>query len=87
MDSVAKQYWAEMARIQTPIVHQLDEEPFSVWLQGTKLAMNLWEQLYEYIHDQIARNYWIKCGQLTNENVNWVDWEGADAAMKASSLA
>jgi hypothetical protein len=87
MDSAAKQYWAKMAGIQTPIVHQLDEEPFSVWLQGTKLVMNLWEQLYEYIHDQIARNYWIKHGRLTNENVYCVDWEGAGAAVKASSLA
>jgi hypothetical protein len=57
MDLVAKQYWAEIVRIQTPTVHQLDEESFSVWLQGTKLATNLWEQLYKYIHNQIARNY------------------------------
>jgi hypothetical protein len=62
IDSVAKQYWAEMAGLQTPTVHQLDEEPFSVWLQGTKLATNLWEQLYKYIHNQITRNYWIKRG-------------------------
>jgi hypothetical protein len=60
MDSAAKQYWAETAGLHTPTVHQLDEEPFSVWLQGTKLATNLQEQLYKYIHDQIARNYWIK---------------------------
>ena len=87
MDTAAKLYWAETAGVQSPTVHQLDEEPFSVWLQGTKLAMNLWEQLYEYIHDQIARNYWIKRGRLTTDNVSRVDWEGAGAAMKASSLA
>ncbi len=45
---------------RTPWHHSIAEEPWSVWIGGTKIASDLASSIYDLVHSDKTKSYWGK---------------------------
>jgi len=87
-DTVAKIHWTDTQQQQEtrpPVM--IAGEPWSLWIQGRKVATNLEHKLTDHIHGQRAISYWQKHDKISpQEEHHQIDHAATRRAMKAVSL-
>jgi hypothetical protein len=82
MDTKAKLHLDVTCR--SPRHYAISREAWSVWLNGKKIVKDLAATIYEVVHSDIAKQYWMKKDSLTEDDVEAVNWDLIQGAMKES---
>jgi hypothetical protein len=86
MDSLAKVYWSDMCdqpqMENSPITH----EYWPACIHGQKISSRLDEHIREHILGGAQCDCWERKGRLTNDSIQWVNWQACEQAMKSLSI-
>jgi hypothetical protein len=86
MDACAKQYWEEVRQAKPPISYVVPGEPWSAWLHGRKIHVNLRQELLQAISTQRITSYYLQSGRFNEQTIAMVDWAAVGSAAKALPL-
>jgi hypothetical protein len=59
-------------------------EPWSLWIQGGKIATELSDTIYDLVHSTEAKNYWTNKDNVGEDVMDRIDWESIATAMEES---
>jgi hypothetical protein len=82
MDSLAKaalQYFTNYPPHST-----IAEEPWSIWVQNTKIISNIHSTIADIVHSPAAKSYWINRGKLTDSSAPHTNWRAINHAMASA---
>jgi hypothetical protein len=79
MDAKAKKRMAIAKR--TPKHYLIASEPWSLWFNGRKIILDLPTMIYDLVHANSTKNYWMQKDNLTSEVIESVNWELIAVAM------
>jgi hypothetical protein len=82
MDSLAKaalQYFTNYLPHST-----IAEEPWSIWVQNTKIISNIHSTIADIIYSPAAKSFWINRGKLTDSSASHTNWRAINHAMTSA---
>jgi hypothetical protein len=79
MDNLAKTHMT-LAR-QRPRHYIIEHEPWSLWLGGKKIIKNLSSKLYEFVHSEEAKQYWLAKEPISEQVIRSTNWDAIGKAM------
>jgi hypothetical protein len=83
MDKRAKQHIDITKR--SPRHFMVSAEPWSIWYHGKKIMSDLTKTLYDLVHSDEAKEYWKQKEKITTTDINSVNWDLIEVAMKEST--
>ncbi len=86
MDLRAKTHWYANQSQSQEIQYSIPGEPWSVWIQGRKVCVDIRNTLLDYIHGGEARNWWDQKGRFMTGTSAEVDWDACAQAMRSAPV-
>jgi hypothetical protein len=81
MDTACKKWWKDSEFTRIPRIQLIHDEPWPVYLEGTKVTSNLRNTLIAWCQKRKAHFYWEK--KLGSRICNEIDWETVAKINKA----
>jgi hypothetical protein len=79
MDELAKLHMHEA--IRRPRHYLIEHEPWSLWFGGKKITKNLSSTLYDLVHAEEAKQYWLTKESISEQVIQSTNWEAIGKAM------
>jgi hypothetical protein len=74
--------WKWTPKLRSPRHYTLNNEPWTLWINNIKISKDIYTKIYNLIHDEEARSYWINKPEVTYEVFSSVKWEAIQQAMQ-----
>jgi hypothetical protein len=85
MDKRAKDHM-KIAK-QFPRHYTLTGEPWSIWFQGKKIVNEWSDTMYDIVHSEAAKEYWMRKDNLSQGIVESINWDLIEIAMSESKCS
>jgi len=81
MDSRAKSH-LQVAK-QAPRHHNIEGEPWQLWVQREKLTKDIQGSIYSAVHNRESLHYWETKRDIDPDGLQTIDWPAIGKAMQA----
>jgi hypothetical protein len=83
MDKLAKAYLP--IAMQSPRHYLIQSEPWSIWIGDKKVCKDFSTTIYEVVHAEEAKQYWLSKSRVSQEGYDATNWDALGKAMEESS--
>lgn len=66
-------YFGQHQQYISVVKSSIAEEPWSVWIGGTKIASDLASSIYDLVHSDKTKSYWGKKDAFPRDSLELVD--------------
>jgi hypothetical protein len=73
--------------MQCPRHYLIQSEPWSIWIEDKKICHDFSSTIYDIVHAEEAKKYWLSKERISPEGYNSTNWDALGKAMEESSRA